>query len=157
MNIYKNGSIITLFINKQYYDVVANPKDTLVTVLRRELSLTGSKPGCEQGNCGTCTILLDGIPMKSCLMLALEAVGHEITTIEGLENTVIQEAFIKHLAFQCGYCTSGFIMNIAGLLTKYENPNEKQIKEWMESNICRCTSYEEISKAIADSILNNKV
>lgn len=149
---YKNFSPITLHVNNQDYTVVVNPNETLIEVLRDKLGLTGAKPGCLSGDCGACTILLNGMPMKSCLMLAVEGVGHSITTIEGLSNTIVQDAFLKHLAFQCGYCTSGFIMNIVGLLNAYPNPNEEIIKEWMQSNICRCTSYQEIKAAIHESI-----
>lgn len=147
---YKNNSSISLHVNGKHFNIVVQPRDTLLDVLRRDLGLSGAKPGCLQGNCGACTVLVNGEPMKSCLMLAVEAIGHKITTIEGLENSVVQDSFVKHLAFQCGYCTSGFIMNIVGLFNKYSHPKEEEIKEWMQSNICRCTSYEELREAIHD-------
>lgn len=150
MKYYKSNCTITLQVNGASFHVSIQPSDILVDVLRRELGLTGAKPGCLQGNCGACTILIDGEPMKSCLMLAVEAVGHHITTIEGLKDTVVQDAFMKYLAFQCGYCTSGFIMNIEGLFHKYPHPKEDVIKEWMTSNICRCTCYEEMYEAIQE-------
>lgn len=155
INIFKPHSVITLCVNEITHELVVSPNETLLYVLRDKLGHTGARPGCEQGNCGTCTILLDGSPMKSCLMLAIEAVGHQITTIEALDNTYIQKAFVKHQGFQCGYCTPGFIMNITGLLNKYKKPTEIQIKQWMTSNICRCTSYEEIRHAIEDTIRHN--
>lgn len=154
INIYKAYSVITLCVNGVNHELAVNPNETLLHVLRDKLSKTGARPGCEQGNCGTCTVLIDGSPIKSCLMLAIDAIGHEITTIEGLDNTYIQKAFVKHQGFQCGYCTPGFIMNITGLLNKYKHPTEEQIKQWMTSNICRCTGYEEIRNAIEDTILH---
>lgn len=156
MKYYETNCKITLHVNEKNFELNIQPSDILVEVLRRDLGLTGAKPGCLQGNCGACTILIDGEPMKSCLMLAVEAIGHKITTIEGLNNNVVQDAFIKHLAFQCGYCTSGFIMNIVGLFNKYPHPKENVIKEWMTSNICRCTSYEEMYEAIHE-VEQNKV
>jgi carbon-monoxide dehydrogenase small subunit len=117
-------------------------------VLRGRLGLTGSKPGCLNGDCGACTVNVDGWPMKSCLMLAVEAVGKKITTIEGLKNTPIQREFVEHFAFQCGYCTSGFIMNCHSLITQHPNADDKTIREWLESNICRCTGYKEIEAAV---------
>lgn len=152
MNIFKAFSVITLRVNNVSHEIVVNPNETLLNVLRDKLALTGVRPGCEQGNCGTCTVLIDGSPMKSCLMLGIEAIGHEITTIESLQDTYLQKTFIKYQGFQCGYCTPGFIMNITGLLNKYEYPTDEQISQWMDSNICRCTSYEEIRHAITDTI-----
>ena len=92
--------------------------------------------------------MVDQIPMKSCLMLAVEAIGKEVVTVEGLKNSPVQQTFIEEFAFQCGYCTSGFIMNSHALLLNENNPSKEKIKEWLESNICRCTSYEEIETAI---------
>ncbi|MGE5633528.1 MAG: (2Fe-2S)-binding protein, partial [Caulobacteraceae bacterium] len=110
--------------------------------------LTGAKPGCENGDCGACTVLVDGWPVKSCIMLAVEAVGHKVTTIEGLKDAPIQKAFIEKWGFQCGYCTPGFIMNCQGLVNVHPDADEEMIEEWLQSNICRCTSYEEIRKAV---------
>jgi aerobic carbon-monoxide dehydrogenase small subunit len=137
-----------LTINGENYSVVARQADTLLFVLRDELGLTGAKPGCLNGDCGACTVLVDGIPIKSCMMLAIETVGKEITTIEGLRNTPIQRAFIEHFAFQCGYCTPGFIMNAYALTEQHPDADDSTIQEWLESNICRCTSYQEIDKAV---------
>lgn len=139
---------IYLDVNDEAYEVDVNSSETLLGTLRGKLGLTGAKPGCLNGDCGACTIIVGNQPMKSCLMLSLEATGHKITTIEGLKDTPIQKAFIKHFAFQCGYCTPGFIMNSHALLSNYTEPNYEQIKEWLQSNICRCTGYEEIEQAI---------
>lgn len=135
--------------------MVINNKDTLLYTLRGNLGLTGAKPGCLNGDCGACTINIDGWPMKSCLMLTIEAVGKQITTIEGLKDTPIQKAFVEKFAFQCGYCTPGFIMNCHSLIEQHPDADEETVKEWMQSNICRCTSYVEIANAI-HSVLKNK-
>jgi len=141
-------SVIQLNINNNLYEVAVRPSDILVDVLRRQLGLTGTKIGCENGDCGACTILVDGWPTKSCLMLAVEAIGHTITTIEGLTGTAVQKAFVQHNAFQCGYCTPGFIIVCASLLKHHPNPDDYTIESWLQSNLCRCTSYQEIKKAI---------
>lgn len=122
--------------------------ETLLNVLRGRLGLTGAKPGCLNGDCGACTVNIDGWPMKSCLMLAVEAVGKKITTIEGLKNTAIQREFVEQFAFQCGYCTPGFIMNCHSLIRRHPNADDETIREWLESNICRCTGYKEIEAAV---------
>jgi aerobic carbon-monoxide dehydrogenase small subunit len=140
--------IIELNINGETRKALVRPADTLLFALRERLGLTGAKPGCENGDCGACTILVDGWPIKSCLMLAVEGVGHEIITIEGLNNTPIQKAFVKKFAFQCGYCTSGFIMNCQGLINIHPDASDEVMQEWLQSNICRCTSYQEIGEAI---------
>lgn len=139
---------VSLIVNSDEKKVTIRPADSLLYVIRVRLGLTGSKPGCLNGDCGACTILADGVPMKSCLMLAVEAEGKEITTIEGLKDTPIQRAFIEKFAFQCGYCTSGFLMNCHGLVNKKPNADEAEIKDWLESNICRCTGYKEIREAV---------
>ncbi|WEG12879.1 (2Fe-2S)-binding protein [Pullulanibacillus sp. KACC 23026] len=143
-----------LTVNDETTRVTVRPADTLLYVLREKLGLTGSKPGCLNGDCGACTVLVDGVPMKSCLMLAIEAEQKKITTIEGLQDTPIQRAFVEQFAFQCGYCTSGFIMNCHALVQTKPNATEAEIKKWLESNICRCTGYEEISEAV-HSVLGN--
>ncbi|WP_311315340.1 2Fe-2S iron-sulfur cluster-binding protein [Neobacillus mesonae] len=139
---------ITLNINGEERNVMVRNADTLLYTLRGKLGLSGSKPGCLNGDCGACTVNVDGWPMKSCLMLAVEAEGKKVMTIEGLRNAPIQQAFVKEFAFQCGYCTPGFIMNCHALLEQHPNADDKTIKEWLESNICRCTSYIEIEKAV---------
>ncbi|MBB3868810.1 aerobic-type carbon monoxide dehydrogenase small subunit (CoxS/CutS family) [Parageobacillus toebii NBRC 107807] len=101
-------------------------------------------------------LLVDGIPIKSCMMLAIETVGKEITTIEGLRNTPIQRAFIEHFAFQCGYCTPGFIMNAYALTEQHPDADDSTIQEWLESNICRCTSYQEIEEAVKSVLMEKR-
>ncbi|GHH96805.1 (2Fe-2S)-binding protein [Neobacillus kokaensis] len=139
---------ITLHVNGEVRTITVRASDTLLFALRGKLGLTGPKPGCLNGDCGACTINVDGWPMKSCLMLAVEAVGKEVVTIEGLHDTPIQRAFVEEFAFQCGYCTPGFIMNCHSLLKQHPDADDRIIKEWLESNICRCTSYIEIEKAV---------
>lgn len=147
-------SIIPLDINGEKKDVMIVPSDILLNVLRDQLGLTGAKPGCENGDCGSCTVLVDGWPVKSCLMLAVEAVGHQITTVEGLRNAPSQKAFVENWGFQCGYCTSGFLMVCHALSNLHPDADEYVMEEWLESNICRCTSYEEIRNAI-NTVLKN--
>ncbi len=146
-------TVITLNINGENKDVLINPSDTLLYIIREQLGLTGAKLGCENGDCGACTVLVDGWPIKSCLMLAAEAIDHQITTIEGLKNTSIQKSFVENWGFQCGYCTSGFLLVCHALATIHPDADEYIIEQWLESNICRCTSYEEIKTAIK-AILN---
>ncbi|WP_134703151.1 (2Fe-2S)-binding protein [Ammoniphilus sp. YIM 78166] len=142
-----------LEINGETKRVFVRPANTLLYVLREQLGLTGAKPGCLNGDCGACTVQIDRLPMKSCLMLAIEARKKKITTIEGLKNTPLQQAFIDHFAFQCGYCTPGFILNAHALLTHHPQASDSQMKEWLESNICRCTGYKEIEEAVK-SVMN---
>ncbi|WML39288.1 (2Fe-2S)-binding protein [Neobacillus sp. OS1-2] len=149
------SSTITLKINEESRIVTVRSADTLLYALRGKLGLTGAKPGCLNGDCGACTVNVDGWPMKSCLMLAVEAVGKNVTTIEGLVDSPIQRAFIENFAFQCGYCTPGFIMNCHSLIEQHPDADDETIKEWLESNICRCTSYIEIEKAVK-SVLKEK-
>ena len=145
-------TVITLHVNGQDVETAVYPFQTLLDVLRDNLMLTGGKPGCENGDCGACTVLWDGWPMKSCLCLAVEAPGHEIITVEGLDNTSLQQAFTDRFAMQCGYCTPGFIINAHALLYHHPDPDDYTIDSWMQSNICRCTCYEEIGKALRDII-----
>lgn len=147
---------IDLNINDEIRSVSVRSGDTLLMVLRGRLGLTGAKPGCLNGDCGACTVNIDGWPMKSCLMLAVEAVGTKITTIEGLKNTAIQREFVDHFAFQCGYCTPGFVMNCHSLIRQHPNADDKTIKEWLESNICRCTGYKEIEEAVKSVLKKNQ-
>jgi carbon-monoxide dehydrogenase small subunit len=140
--------LIELNINGEVRKSLVRPADTLLFALRERLGLTGAKPGCENGDCGACTVLVDGWPVKSCLMLAVEAIGHEVITIEGLNDTSIQRAFVEKFAFQCGYCTPGFIMNCQGLINLHPEASDEIIRDWLQSNICRCTSYQEITEAI---------
>ena len=141
---------IVLQVNGKKRKAHIRAANTLLEVLRDNLGLTGAKPGCLNGDCGSCTVLVYGHPQKSCIMLAVEAVDRSITTVEGLNGSSVQQAFIKHNAFQCGYCTPGFIMNIEGLCLNKPDASDKVIEDWLQSNICRCTSYEEIKAAVYD-------
>jgi aerobic-type carbon monoxide dehydrogenase small subunit (CoxS/CutS family) len=125
-------SEIEIEVNGELRKVIARPADTLLYILREQLGLTGAKPSCENGDCGACTVVVDGWPIKSCLMLAAEAVGHKITTIEGLKNAPIQKAFIENWGFQCGYCTSGFIMNCHALANMKPDADDYVIEEWLQ-------------------------
>jgi aerobic-type carbon monoxide dehydrogenase small subunit (CoxS/CutS family) len=149
---FAGKSNITLDINNHLYEVVVRPSDVLLEVLRNKIGLTGTKPGCENGDCGACTVLVDGWPIKSCIMLAVEGIGHKITTIEGLVNTPVQKAFVEQAAFQCGYCTPGFIMVCHALLQIHPQPDDYTIESWLQSNICRCTGYQSIKDAIGKVI-----
>ncbi|WAH44754.1 (2Fe-2S)-binding protein [Alicyclobacillus fastidiosus] len=139
---------VVLHVNGVERVVLIRPADVLLDVLRAQLGLTGAKPGCENGDCGACTVLLGGEPYKSCIMLAIEGVGQSITTVEGLRDAPVQRAFASCYAFQCGYCTPGFIMNVHALVQRGIPFDECEVVQWLESNICRCTSYEEIEKAV---------
>lgn len=125
---------------------------TLLKFIREELKLTGTKEGCEVGECGACVVLLDGIPVNSCMVLAIELEGKKLITIEGLSQNgkldALQEAFIQHGAFQCGYCTPGMILSAKALLTRNPNPKEHEINQALNGNLCRCGAYVEIKKAI---------
>lgn len=151
-----NPTVLTLNINGEEKDVVAKPSDILLYTLRNNLGLTGAKPGCENGDCGACTVLVDGWPIKSCLMLTVEAIGKEILTVEGLKDAPIQKAFVENFAFQCGYCTSGFLMVCHSLSKIRPDADDAIIQEWLQSNLCRCTGYAEIENAVK-SILEGKL
>jgi len=152
MIIYRDTVSILLWVNGESREVSVRPADTLLLVLRNHLGLTGAKIGCENGDCGACTVLMDGKPVKSCMILAVEAEGAEITTIEGLSNTVVQKAFLEEAGYQCGFCTSGFIVNAFALLRAHPDPDQETIRSWLESNLCRCTGYEGIEKAIRAAV-----
>jgi len=147
---YEGKTVVSLNVNGEVHELAVRPSDLLLDVLREQLGLTAAKPGCKNGDCGACTVMVDGWPAKSCLILAVEAQGHEILTVEGLGDAApIQKAFVKANAFQCGYCTSGFLMVCHALKTQHPlMPEELVIEEWLQSNLCRCTSYKEIRKAV---------
>jgi len=155
MFILDKKSIIILNVNDELREVVIKPSDILLYTLREQLGLTGAKDGCENGDCGSCTVLVDGWPVKSCLMLTVEAIGKKITTVEGLKNAPIQKAFVEEFAYQCGYCTSGFLLVCHALKNIHPDASDIIIDEWLQSNICRCTGYEEIGKA-AKAILSEQ-
>lgn len=145
--------LITLKVNGQEYTVAADSSRTLNEVLREDLNLTGTKLGCSDGDCGACTVLLDGQSVSSCLTLAVSVEGKEITTVEGLapsgeELHPIQEAFIEKGAIQCGFCTAGMEMSALNLLSKNSSPTEKEIRTAISGNLCRCTGYYKIVEAI---------
>jgi carbon-monoxide dehydrogenase small subunit len=144
MTEYRGEQRINLSVNGEQRSVIVRPGDTLLHVLRRSLGLTGTKLGCENGDCGACTVQRDGVPVKSCYTLAVDVAGCEITTIEGLRDTPVQRAFAEENGFQCGYCTPGYIMNAEALVRTSPDADGETIREWLESNICRCTGYEAI-------------
>ena len=143
---------ITLSVNNETYDTVAYPNRTLLEVLRDDLHLTGTKESCGEGVCGSCTVLVDGTPVRSCLTLAVAVQGKEITTIEGLSAGEklhpVQEAFVNHHAIQCGFCSPGMILTSYALLKENPNPTEKEIRRALSGNVCRCTGYAKIVEAV---------
>jgi carbon-monoxide dehydrogenase small subunit len=147
--------LITLNINGKEYELAVSPNQTLADLLRYELGLTGTKKGCEMGECGTCTVIMDGKPVNSCLLLAVQANGREILTIEGLETDEglhpIQQSFVEHGAIQCGFCSPGMILSAKSLLEKQPNPDETEIRTAISGNLCRCTGYQKIVEAIKDA------
>ena len=144
--------MISLKVNDREYDLVIPVNRTLTQVLRENLKLTGTKQGCEMGDCGSCTVLLDGQPVNSCLVLAVEAEGHEILTIEGLSDEgklhPLQQAFVEHGSIQCGFCSPGMILSAKALLDKNPSPGPSEIREALSGNLCRCTGYQKIVDAI---------
>jgi len=145
------GVKITLNVNGQPHVFLAEPRWTLLHVLRDRLGFTGTKQGCERGECGACTVLIDGIPRYACMTLAVEASDHQITTIEGLmqgdQLGPVQQAFLEEDAYQCGYCSPGQMVNIEGLLRKTPDPTVEQIREGVSGNLCRCGAYAHIFRA----------
>jgi xanthine dehydrogenase YagT iron-sulfur-binding subunit len=145
---------VNLEVNGVKYSVKVEPRVTLLDLLREQLDLTGSKKGCDRGQCGACTVHVNGVRINSCLSLAVTNEGKKITTIEGLANGEqlhpMQEAFIKHDGFQCGYCTSGQIMSAVALIKEGRTQSREQISEFMSGNICRCGAYSNIVKAIQE-------
>jgi aerobic-type carbon monoxide dehydrogenase small subunit (CoxS/CutS family) len=146
---------LKITVNGDLYDLHVEPGTLLVEVLRDKLGLTGTKRGCDSMSCGACTVILNGKAVKSCTILALQANGKEVTTVEGLANGSrlhpIQQSFIDHWAFQCGFCTSGQIMAAKALLDENPNPTRKEIKYAMNGHLCRCTGYNMIIEAILDA------
>jgi xanthine dehydrogenase YagT iron-sulfur-binding subunit len=148
-----NGVTVNLAINGSKRKLTVEPRWTLLYVVRDLLGLTGTKIGCERGECGACTVLLDGKPRYACMILAVEAQGHEITTLEGLMEGEklgpVQQAFAEEDAFQCGFCTPGQIMAVEGLLRQNANPTIDQIRAGVSGNLCRCAAYQNIFRAAA--------
>lgn len=156
----KMKQFMTLRVNGEEHEVAAFPNRTLLEVLREDLWLTGTKEACDDGVCGTCTVLVDGKPMRSCLLLAIQVQGKEIVTIEGLaegeELHPIQKAFIDHGAIQCGFCTPGMILTAKALLDQTALPSDYEIRRAISGNFCRCTGYNKIVEAIASAATQMK-
>ena len=146
---------IKLRINGRYHAISVEPRKTLVDAIREDCGLTGTHIGCEHGVCGACTVLLDGEAVRSCLMLAVQAEGRSITTVEGLSNdndlTPLQKSFRKHHALQCGFCTPGMITTAHALLTEEPDCDADRVREVLSGNICRCTGYVSIVEAVLDA------
>jgi len=144
--------LLQLTVNGLIREVAVEPNRTLLALLRDDLDLTGTKHGCGEGDCGTCVVLLDGQPVNSCLVLALEAAGRQVTTIEGVAdgNTLhpVQDAFIEAGAVQCGYCTPGMILVALALLRQNPEPTEQQVRRSISGNLCRCTGYQKIVEGV---------
>jgi carbon-monoxide dehydrogenase small subunit len=143
---------ITLKVNGESYELLVEPRKILLDVIREDLCLTGTKRGCDTGDCGACTILMNGMPVNSCLVLAVDAQDKDILTIEGIAQNgrlhPIQEAFINHGAVQCGFCTPGMILSVKAFLDNNPRPTELEVRKAIAGNLCRCTGYDKIVKAV---------
>jgi carbon-monoxide dehydrogenase small subunit len=146
---------VSATINGEPAEFLCEPQQTLLDVLRNELGLTGSKEGCASGDCGACSVIVDGRLICSCLMLAAEAEGHAVTTIEGVANGdelhPVQRQFLQHAALQCGFCTPGLIVAAKALLDRTTNPTETETRYWLAGNLCRCTGYDKVIRAVLDA------
>ena len=146
--------LIRLTVNDRVHEIAVEPSTTLVDLLRYDLGLTGTKKGCDLGDCGACTVLMDGKAVNSCLVLAVQANGRIVQTIEGLETAEglhpLQQAFVEKGAIQCGFCTSGMILSAKELLDRTPHPQEPEIRRAVSGNLCRCTGYQKIIDAIKD-------
>lgn len=146
---------ITLTVNGEYKELAVKSHHTLLKALREDLGLTGTKIGCENGECGACTVIMNGEPVNSCLVLAVEADGANIETVEGMSKGgtlhPLQQAFVDHNAIQCGFCTPGMLMSAKALLDRNPHPTEGQVREAIVGNLCRCTGYVRIVDAILDA------
>ena len=155
MPIERQENWLRMKVNGRPVEVRVDPTWTLLRVLREKLGMTGTKKGCEQGDCGACTVLLDGEAVNACLVMALQAEGKEVETIEGLGTPEhlhpLQKSFIQHGAVQCGFCTSGMLQSALALLRKNPNPTVEEIRRGISGNLCRCTGYVKIIKAIQDA------
>ena len=146
---------VTTKINGEEVELLCEPRQSLLEVLRETLGFTGTKEGCNDGNCGACSVIVDGTLINSCLMLAVEAEGKTITTVEGLANPSglhpLQRKFLEHASLQCGICTPGFLVASKALLDQNPNPTEHQVRHWLAGNLCRCTGYDKIVRAVLDA------
>lgn len=147
--------LIKLTVNNREYELAVEPNLTLLDLLRYTLGLTGTKKGCDEGDCGACTVIMDGIAVSSCLVLAVQADGKEILTIEGVGTDEgldpIQQAFVEKGAIQCGFCTPGMILSAKALLDRNPHPSEEEIRTAISGNLCRCTGYQKIVEAIEEA------
>jgi carbon-monoxide dehydrogenase small subunit len=147
--------MVTTTINGEETTFICEPRQSLLEVLREELGLTGTKEGCSNGNCGACSIILDGVLVDSCLVLAVEAEGKAVGTIEGVAGPAalhpLQQKFLEHAALQCGICTPGIIVAAKALLEKNPHPTEHDARLWLAGNLCRCTGYDKIIRAVLDA------
>lgn len=145
-------------INGESAEFLCEPRQSLLEVLREALGLTGSKEGCNNGNCGACSVLLDGALVNACLVLAVEIQGRQVTTIEGIAPPgglhPLQRKFLEHAALQCGFCTPGFIVAAKALLDRNPHPTELEVRQWLAGNLCRCTGYDHIVRAVLDAADN---
>lgn len=145
-------TIVSLTVNRTRHELAVSPNETLLDVIRYKIGLTGTKKGCELGDCGSCTVLLNGKAVNSCLVLAVQADGQEITTIEGLESEAgmhpLQRAFVENGAIQCGFCSPGMILSSHALLQKTPDPDEGEIRAAISGNLCRCTGYQKIVQSV---------
>ena len=143
---------INALVNGEPVAFACEPRQSLLEILRDQLHLTGTKLGCDNGNCGACSVILDGMPVNSCLVLAVEIEGKAVTTIEGITPAdglhILQTKFLEHAALQCGICTPGFIVMAKALLDRYPDPTEPQVRRWLAGNLCRCTGYDKIIRAV---------
>ncbi len=151
----RRKTYVQMRLNGEEVDLLCEPRQSLLECVRDVLHFTGTKEGCNDGNCGACTVLMDGRIVNSCLVLSVEAEGREITTIEGVASPgglhPIQQAFLENAALQCGFCTPGFIVASKALLDAVPNPSEARIRHWLAGNLCRCTGYDKIVRAVLDA------
>jgi len=146
-------AVVTMTVNGESCSAAVEPRKTLADFLREDCSLTGTHLGCEHGVCGACTVLLDGRAVRSCLMFAVQAAGHEVTTVEGLSPSggglsTVQQAFQDEHGLQCGFCTPGFVVSVTALLADNPNPDDDEIRDALSGNLCRCTGYQGIIRAV---------
>ena len=156
MNVSTGKVVVRTSVNGEEVEFLCEPRQTLLEVLRDVLFLTGTKEGCNNGNCGACNVILDGRLVDSCMVLGVEANGRELTTIEGISAGAgrlhpLQQKFLEHAALQCGICTPGFIVAAKALLDENSDPSEHDVRQWFAGNLCRCTGYDKIIRAVLDA------
>lgn len=150
-----NKVVVSTNVNGDPVEFLCEPRQSLLEVLRETIQLTGTKEGCNNGNCGACNVIMNGVLVNSCLVLAVEAEGAEIATVEGLAAPdhlhPLQQKFLEHAALQCGICTPGFLMSAKMLLDRNPDPTEEEVRFWLAGNLCRCTGYDKIIRAVLDA------